>query len=313
MSIPTNDYTTYTAIGQREDLIDVITNIAPVDTWFTSITGSTKASGRYHEWQTDTLASPASNAQIEGDTKTATAITPTVRTGNYCQILSKEFMVTDTTESVNKAGRSSEVAYQTVNKMKELANDIEYALLLNPSSVSGDTATARQLKGVLGWITTNYDSGTATGAATTNTAAKIRSILQTIWAAGGKPQYILCGGFNKVVISTMTVSATKYQDVDGKTAVDAVDVYDTDFGRLAVKLSHILEAATAYPSAANPGKANVIIFGDMSLWQKAWLNPVKKKELPVASWSTFYSIQAQLTLESRQEKGSGTLQHLTVA
>ena len=307
MAIPSNDTTTYDIIGMREDLIDVIVNISPVESWFTSNTANGKATARYHEWQIDTLASPAANAQIEGDTKTAAAITPTRRTGNYCQILSKEFMVTETTDAVSKAGRASETAYQTQKKMKELANDIEYALLINASAVSGTTAVARQLKGVLGWVTTNTGTGTATGNATPVLASAIRNVLQTIWAAGGKPQYILCGGFQKQGISAMTTSNTKYVDAPEKKVIDSIDVYDTDFGRIAIKLSHVLDGAT------NATKGTLIILGDMSLWQKAWLRPVKKTPLPIASTSTFYTIETELTLESRQEAGSGKIVNLSIA
>jgi hypothetical protein len=265
------------------------------------------------EWQIDSLATPTANAQIEGNTKTATAITATTRTGNYTQILSKEFMVTEDQDVVDKAGRSSETAYQTQKKMKELAMDIEYALLLNTSAVSGATGTARQLEGVLGWLATNIDTGTGTGAASPITASKIRNLLQKIWAAGGRPQHILCGGWQKQAISAMTTSNTKFVDAPEKKVIDSVDVYDTDFGRLAIHLSHILEGATAIPSAANPGQGNAIVFGDMGLWVKAWLRPVKKKEMPIAAWASFYSIEAELTLESRQEAGAGVLQHLTVS
>ena len=51
MGIPDYTFTTYAAIGQREDLTDVITNIAPVDTWFTTNTGTVTAKARLHEWK----------------------------------------------------------------------------------------------------------------------------------------------------------------------------------------------------------------------------------------------------------------------
>ena len=162
MAIGTNTYTTYDTTGMREDLIDVIANIDPVSTWFQSNIGSARASQRYHEWLLDSLAAPAANVQIEGDSLTATAITPPVRSGNYCQILNKKFSITETEEVTDKAGRNSEVAYQKANKLKELANDIEYALIINASAVSGGTATARQLKGLSGWITSNNITGTGT-------------------------------------------------------------------------------------------------------------------------------------------------------
>ena len=58
-------YQTYTAIGQREDLSDVIYNISPTDTPFMSSIGKTKATAVYHEWQTDSLAAASlSNAPV---------------------------------------------------------------------------------------------------------------------------------------------------------------------------------------------------------------------------------------------------------
>jgi len=62
-------YQTYTAIGQREDLSDVIYNISPTETPFMSSVGKTKATAIYHEWQTDSLAAVnTSNAAVEGAT-----------------------------------------------------------------------------------------------------------------------------------------------------------------------------------------------------------------------------------------------------
>jgi hypothetical protein len=102
----------------------------------------------------------------------------------------------------------------------------------------------------------------------------------------------------------MTTSNTKYVDAPTKTVIDSVNVYDTDFGRIAIHLSTIMNAAAA---------GSLVILGDMSLWQKAWLRPVRKKEMPIASWSSFYSIEAELTLESRQQNGSGKMSNLSTS
>src|SRR3990172_486721 len=126
MAVPTDTFQTYQAKGIREDLIDVITNISPVDTWFTSNSGTARAINTFHEWQTDVLAAAAANTVIEGDDAANVAIVPTVRTGNYTQILRKVFQITDTQEAVKKAGRDSEISYQTQKALKELAKDIEY-------------------------------------------------------------------------------------------------------------------------------------------------------------------------------------------
>lgn len=62
MAVVTNTFTTYAAIGQREDLSDVIDMISPTDTPFYSMLKKSKCSARFFEWQTDALAGAANNA-----------------------------------------------------------------------------------------------------------------------------------------------------------------------------------------------------------------------------------------------------------
>ena len=91
MTIQTNAFATYGAIGNREDLTDVIYNISPTETPFMTTIGKSKSKAVLHEWQTDALAAASStNAQLEGDVVTGTASTPTTRVKNYCQIASKD-------------------------------------------------------------------------------------------------------------------------------------------------------------------------------------------------------------------------------
>ena len=302
MAIPANTYTTYTSIGGREDLIDVITNISPVSTFLTSNTGSTQASGRVHEFQTDALASPAANAVIEGDDATSTAVTPTVRLSNQTQILRKVFQVTDTEEVISKAGRSTESGYQTEMRIKELANDIEYALLINASAVTGATGTARQMKGILGYIATNVTTGTGTGNEAL-TESMLNDNLQLIWAQGGFPSTVLAGAFQKRQISGFSTNTREIM-ASAKEITSAIDIYNSDFGTVRVHLHHILNTTAS---------GTLVILGDMGLWVKAWLRPVVREELARTGASRKYMIEAELTLEGRQEKGSGKITQLTTA
>ncbi len=57
MSLPTNSFATYAAIGNREDLSDVIYRIDPSDTPWMSGVEREKATAVNHEWQTQALAS----------------------------------------------------------------------------------------------------------------------------------------------------------------------------------------------------------------------------------------------------------------
>lgn len=293
-------FKTYEAVGNREDLTDVITNISPIDNWFQANTGTGKATATYHEWQTDALAAAGANAALEGAAFSDATLAATTRTGNYTQILKKEFKVSKTQDAVNSAGRKKEMAYQTEKKVKELSNDIEYALLINASAVAGDASTARQLKGVTGWITTNATDG---GGTADITEAILLDSLQDLWAAGGKPSTVLCGAFQKRSMSAFTTN-TRYAMADEEKLTQAVDVYQSDFGVVVLRLHHIIN--TSVPD-------NIYIFGDMGLWSKSYLRPVVRKPEPFAGDADLYSMVAELTLECRQEKGSAILTNYTTS
>ena len=97
-------YNRYDAVGAREDLSDVIYNISPTDTPIMSSIGKTKATGVYHEWQTDSLAaSTTANALVEGADATSATLSPSTRIGNYTQIVGKTVQVSGTLEEIGRA------------------------------------------------------------------------------------------------------------------------------------------------------------------------------------------------------------------
>ena len=112
MALPTNTFSSYTAIGNREDLSDVIYRIDPADTPFMTACEREKATAVSHEWQTQSLAAvDTNNAVLEGDDATTDAATPTVRLGNICQISDKVARVTGTQRAAESAGRDDELEY----------------------------------------------------------------------------------------------------------------------------------------------------------------------------------------------------------
>src|SRR5690242_7618395 len=117
MSAPTAAYAAYNQVGVREDLSNIIYNIAPMDTYFFSNAGRNKATNVLHEWQTDTLDTASStNKFIEGDDFSAQTVNPTTRLKNYAQIARKDFVITRTASQQNTAGRKEELAYQAMLK-----------------------------------------------------------------------------------------------------------------------------------------------------------------------------------------------------
>ncbi|MBQ9596507.1 MAG: DUF5309 family protein [Synergistaceae bacterium] len=120
---------TYEAVGNKEDVSEIITNIAPYDTPLYSRMGRTRATQTNHEWLEDELGQPIQNAYPEGYTYLTVDVTPRQRLGNYTQIMHRGIQVTDTQEVVQKYGVRSEIAYQMVKTLKELAFDCEQAIL----------------------------------------------------------------------------------------------------------------------------------------------------------------------------------------
>ena len=152
-------YQTYTTVGIREDLADIIYSISPTETPFMSGVAKTKATNTLHQWQTDALADVAANAAVEGADISYGTMTPTVLENNHTQISIKGIQVTATNEAVTSAGRNNEMAYQVAKAAKELKRDMETALLSNVAKTAGNATTARKLGGVPTWYETNVDAG----------------------------------------------------------------------------------------------------------------------------------------------------------
>lgn len=290
---------TFEAVGNKEDLMDVVTNISPTDTPFLSRFGKSKATAAYHEWTTDSLASAADNANIEAADYVFTKPASRSRTGAYVQYFMTPVEVSDMQRIVDKAGVEDEFAYQMTKKLKEHARDIEYALVTGTGN-SGASGTARRLKGALAWITTNVTTGTGTGAEAI-TETMFNDTLQNIWTSGGGPGLeAYANGYQKRKISAFTASATKFQNASDKEVIAGVDVYDSDFGRVKIKLHRLMTTS-------------VVAILTPDLWKVAVLSPTKKVDVAKIGAATRGVIETYLTLEARQEAGSGQIKELATS
>src|SRR5690242_279755 len=313
MTIPTSTFLTYQAVGNREDLSDMIYRIDPVDTPFMSGAEKEKATATNHEWQTQALApADSNNAQLEGDDPTTTAITPTVRLGNQCQISYKVARVSGTQQAVDHAGRDNELAYQEMLKGLELKRDLETILVgTNQAKVIGNaTTTPRKTASVLSWIVSNTSKNASgggadpaaadgTGARTDGgqiafTEARLKTVLSAIWNSGGKPDTIMTGAFNKQVFSTFTGRATAIEDAKSKKIVASVDAYESDFGKLKVVANRFQ-------------RPRDVLLLEMDKWAVAYLNGRNMISIPLAKTgdSERRQILAEYALVARNEKASG--------
>jgi hypothetical protein len=316
MALPTDTFATYDAIGNREDLSDMIYRIDPTDTPFMSGIDKTKATAVNHEWQTQALAAASgSNAVLEGDDATTDAATPTVRLGNIAQISDKVARVTGTQQAVDHAGRDDELAYQEMLKGLELKRDMETVLCgTNQAKNAGAAATARKTASILSWLKTNESTSgtapaTADGAATRTdgtqrafTEAQLKTVLQSIWNNGGKPGVVMTGGFNKQQFSTFTGRASPIEETSSKKIVAAVDAYESDFGRVKVVPNRFQ-------------RTRDVLVLEMDKWKLAYLNGRKMVSIKLAKTgdSDRRQILSEYALEACNEKASGGVFDLTTS
>ena len=314
MAQPTNTFDTYDSVGEREDLSDVIYSISPTDTPFLSSAAKTQATAVVHEWQTDALAAAATNnAVIEGDEATLDASTATVRLSNSSQIMDKTVVITGTQESVDKAGRASEIAYQIAKKAKELKRDMEATITGNIAEVTGSASAARKMGTLGAWVITNDDKAadgtTGSGLGNTKrtdgtqrafTEASLKSVIKSVWNAGGDPSMIMCGPFNKQKLSGFTGNSTRFDAGADATLYTSVDVYASDFGQLQVVPNRFSRDRDAYVL-------------DMEYFGIAFLRDFSMHELAKTGDSEKRQLLVEATLESRNEAASGLVADLTTS
>jgi len=252
MTIIANTFTSFDAKGIREELANVISNIAPEEIPFTSNVGSENVSNTFFEWQLDDLSSVDTTAIIDGDDVASfDATTATVRVGNYTQIRRRSMIIADNLGFQDLAGRNDEVAYQLAKRGKEIKRDLETIYTGNTARSAGSASAGRVTAGLGAWVATNVNKagdGTnptaADGSDARNdgtqrdfTEAMLKDVMQQAYTSGGNPSMLMVGPYNKTVVSGFAgIAAQRYQaPSDGPTTIiGAADVYLSDFGALTV-------------------------------------------------------------------------------
>ena len=312
MAQPTNTFDSYDAVGIREDLSDIITNVSPEETPFHTKSRKTTAKNTLVEWQTDALRSSAANAHIEGDETTANAMTATTRLNNRTQIFKNAVTVPDTDEGLDKAGRQREMAYQVLKIAKEQKLDIEKALFDNNAKVAGNASTARELAGAPSWLITNVDfvsagsganpTGDGTDARTDSSAptaftqTKFDTVMQSIWENGGNPDtvYLSATQMNIALGFTGNNNQRSAVQASDERVIKSLAVYVTPWGTVEF-----------VPSRENRSRDVFIMQDDM--WEIAVLRPTKNVELAKTGDSSKRQVVTELTLCAKNEKANGII------
>jgi hypothetical protein len=250
-------HTTQTAVGEREDLADVIYRIDPDETPIFSALKKETSNGIFTEWQVQELAAASGTNYVnEGANATFATPTATVRFGNYHQISVKDVAVSGTLEAVDKAGRDREMAYQRVLKSLELRRDIEKSI--GDTDVARDASDPRKSASLTCWMTngsvgsggsfaTGDGTDTITGGTDRSlTLALIEDGMQDAWTDGGSPKMLVGSAQNRANFSDLSATGNLVSnDVNmtqakATTYVGSTSVYLTDFGTLDVAPSRFM-------------------------------------------------------------------------
>ena len=281
-----------------------------------------KASSVKPEWQTDSLKTAAANAQVEGDSPSNTTVTPTTRLFNATQISSYAFNVSGTQQAIDTAGRADELAYQLVKYGKELKRDMERNLTGNTAYAAGASGTARVTGSMEAWISSNWTTmSSATSAASPGfstigvvaatdattqiavTETAVAAVIRGAWTAGGNPDVIMVGPFNKMKISGFAgligMTNNVFQKAGGQaTLIAAVDAYQSDFGALRI-----------IPNRFSRDRTVSIL--DMEFWEVCYLRAFTQFPLAKVGDSDQRMILAEYALKSLNEAASGKVTDIT--
>jgi len=304
--------------GNREDLLDIITNISPMDTLFLSGFEQVPANNTTHEWLVDILADfgdpDNGNADVqavaEGSDATFDPLVPRKRLCNLTHILRRTFDVSDTQRDINTAGIRDEYVYQLRKATMELARFIEFALVHSERAVQiaqGNSVgvTPRQMDGYDAYaaatdptcVTTlglgANEMGTVTTAAGSSPddcidECLLNSHLEDMWEKGAMTDTLWCNSPQKRSLSNLTLnpnSNVRYNiPVDEKTVINTVDFYQSDFGTQRIYLHRYQN--TARIATAESAKLRIAV-----------LRPVLAVELAKIGSSTKGMVEWEGTLE----------------
>ena len=251
--------TTANAVGEREQLADIIYKIDSDETPIFSLAKKETVNGTLVEWQVQELASAGQNSLSEGADATYATPTATTRLTNFTQIAGKDFAISGTLEAVDKAGRAKETAYQSVLKGLELRRDIEK--IVGDLNVAKSGSEPRKTATLVTWMTNGdatpsdiafgtgdgSDVADLTGTEASLTLAKIDNAVKQAWTDGGKPRVLVCDATNKANISDLSQAGTNLVTNQVNTTrgeapsfVGTVSLMLTDFGELQITPSRFM-------------------------------------------------------------------------
>ncbi len=294
-------FKTYEQVGLKENVSSLISDITPSDCPFYTMIKTEKVNNRVYQYQTDTIASAGSNAQLEGFTASAGTAIPTTMISGNTQVLAKVFEVSSTAESVSAYGRASETALQLSKALREIKRDAEYAMVgASNAAVTGNATTAREMASadVLIDSSTSVDAGS--NATDALTEAKLLDAMQAAYNEGAEPSVMMCKPADSLVLAGFTGSSGRTRNFNDntKTLTHVVDLYVSPFGE--------------YKTVLNRHQMTTHLFLlDPQMWRTAELRPFTRTALAVTGDSQRHMVVGEIGLMHKNPKGSAMVTGLS--
>lgn len=292
-------FSTYDAVGIKEDISDVISDISPTKTPFLSLIGNEKTSNRFFQWQEDTLAAPRDNAQLEGFDATDATLTPTTLRSNYTQIFEKTIKISATEDAVSQYGRAKETAYQMVKAAKELKRDVERAYVgVDQAAVAGDeTTTARRSASVRQMIAAGLLEDAGTAAALTETM--LLNAAQKAYNAGGEPTIFMIKPADATKVAAFAAASGRQRDFANESKlVNVVDLYVSPFGEFKVVLNRWI-------------KNDIALLFDPDMWTNVTLRPWTRETLAKTGDNTKMMMVGEMGLKHKNYSADALIYDLS--
>ena len=233
-------YTTYDQVGKKEDVSDIISSISPFSTPCQSMFKNEKVTARTFTYLEDALADSAVNAAVEGADATMLSLTDATERTQNTQIMVKGFQVSATADAVATYGRAKETALQLSKKLKEIKKDYEKAMVgVAQAAVAGNASTARKMTSIINQISTTVDAGSNSTDAMTE--AKLLLAGQTAYDNGSEPDTFMIKPADAQIVAGFSAASGRNREIaQGKTLVNAIDLYVSPYGEYRVVLNREL-------------------------------------------------------------------------
>ena len=246
---------TGSAVSNREQLLDVLTILAPEETPILSMAPKSKATSTFVEWTVDKLSPVNTDGIAEGADVTSFTdqFENRARLGNYIQKFRRDFKVSDLQQAVDSVG-PAKIAEAEAKAVREIKRDIEATICSNnDKQAQSGGGLPYKMRGLGDWIDNagppEVPSDYRTPAASIHasglfTETDLNDIITSIYRVSGNTQNLTLvadtalrrtiSNFARTEAVTNSTVYTVNQDADAKKITFSVSLYDSDHGMISI-------------------------------------------------------------------------------